>query len=390
MAIGRSAGRSTPAGTDIYWSRWVQIWQIYPPVLTSSGQDEFKFGRSTPRSAGRSIPLVLTFSGQDEFKFGRSIPLILTSSGQGWQLADLLADLPPLVLTSTGQDEFKFGRSTPRSASRSTPQYWHLVVKMSSNLADLPLDLPADLPPWYWHQSGQDEFKFGRSTPRSAGRSIPLVLTFSGQDEFKFGRSTPLILTSSGQGWQLADLLADLPSLVLTSTGQDEFKFGRSTPRSASRSTPQYWHLVVKMSSNLADLPPWYWHQVVKMSSNLADPPLDLLADLFPWYWHLLVKMTSNLADLPLDLPADLPPWYWHQVVKMSSNLADLPIDLPAALPLNTDIKWSRMAIGRSAARSTPQYWHQVVKMSSTLANLPLPVLIPSGQEWQFHIATDI
>ena len=35
---------------------------------------------------------------------------------------DLLADLPPLVLTSHGQDEFKFGRSTPRSASRYTPQ----------------------------------------------------------------------------------------------------------------------------------------------------------------------------------------------------------------------------------------------------------------------------
>ena len=35
-----------------------------PSVLTSSGQDEFKFGRS--------IPLLLTYSGQDEFKFGTS------------------------------------------------------------------------------------------------------------------------------------------------------------------------------------------------------------------------------------------------------------------------------------------------------------------------------
>ena len=33
---------------------------------------------------------------------------------------DLLADLPP-ELTSSGEDEFKFGRSTLRSASRSTP-----------------------------------------------------------------------------------------------------------------------------------------------------------------------------------------------------------------------------------------------------------------------------
>ena len=58
-------------------------------------------------------------------------------------LADLPLDLPPdlpsLVLTSSGQDEFKFGRSTPPS--------WHLVVKMSSNLADLPLDQLADLQP---------------------------------------------------------------------------------------------------------------------------------------------------------------------------------------------------------------------------------------------------
>ena len=53
----------------------------------------------------------------------------------------------PPVLTSTGQDEFKFGRSTSRSASRSIPPYSYLVVKISSNLADLPLDLPADLPP---------------------------------------------------------------------------------------------------------------------------------------------------------------------------------------------------------------------------------------------------
>ena len=49
---------------------------------------------------------------------------------------------------------------------------------MSSNLADLPLDLPPVLT-----SSGQDEFKFGQSTSA--------VLTSSGQDEFKFGRSTP-------------------------------------------------------------------------------------------------------------------------------------------------------------------------------------------------------
>ena len=55
---------------------------VPPSVLTSSGQDEFKFGRS--------IPLLLTYSGQDEFKFGTST-------------SRLAADLPSLVLTSSGQ-----------------------------------------------------------------------------------------------------------------------------------------------------------------------------------------------------------------------------------------------------------------------------------------------
>ena len=107
--------------------------------------------------------------------------------------------------------------------------------------------------------------------------------------------------------------------------GQDEFKFGQDL--SVDLLPIWYWHLVVKMSSNLADLPSWSWHLVARMSSNLADLPLDLLADLHhppvltssgqddckfgrstPQYWYLVVKMSSNLADLPLDLPADLPP----------------------------------------------------------------------------------
>ena len=65
------------------------------------------------------------------------------------------------------------------------------MVKMSSNLADL----PADLAPLVVTSHGQDEFKFGRSTPRSADRSTPTVVTSHGQDEFKFGRSTPQTTT---------------------------------------------------------------------------------------------------------------------------------------------------------------------------------------------------
>ena len=122
--------------------------------------------------------------------------------------------------------------------------------------------------PRWWPHLNIRKLKFGRSTPRSASRSTLPELTSSGQDEVKFGRSTPRCASRS-------------TPIVVTSSGQVEFKFGRSTPRSAGRSTPCYWHLVVKMSSNLADL------------------PLDLLADLPPWNWHLVVRMISNLADLP-------------------------------------------------------------------------------------------
>ena len=117
---------------------------------------------------------------------------------------------------------------------------------MSSNLADLPLDLLADLPPLLT-SSGQEEFKFGRSTLRSAGRSTLPVLTSSGQDEFKFGtyasRSTPWY-------WHLVVKI--------------EFKFGRSTP--------QYWHLVVKMSSNFADLPPPDHRSLDIILRNMQSP----------------------------------------------------------------------------------------------------------------------
>ena len=58
-----------------------------PPILTSSGEDELKFGRSTPTT---------DICGEDELKFGRS-------------------NLP--ILNSSGEYEINFGRS----ASRSTP-----------------------------------------------------------------------------------------------------------------------------------------------------------------------------------------------------------------------------------------------------------------------------
>ena len=40
----------------------------------------------------------------------------------------------------------------------------------------------------------------------------------------------------------------------------------------------------------------------------LTDQLADLPADLPSQYWHLMVTMSSNLADLSLDLPAHLSP----------------------------------------------------------------------------------
>ena len=66
------------------------------------------------RSTGRSTPQVHICSGQ-EWQFNNSIvsyrhinwqiyPPELISSGQGWQLADQLADLPPQVHICSGQE----------------------------------------------------------------------------------------------------------------------------------------------------------------------------------------------------------------------------------------------------------------------------------------------
>ena len=87
------------------WSRWVQIWQIYPPVLTSCGQDEFKFGRSTLLSNRelQMYPLPSKFTG------------VLNTMTKWSRWVQIWLIYPP-VLTSCGQDEFKFGRSYPYSS----------------------------------------------------------------------------------------------------------------------------------------------------------------------------------------------------------------------------------------------------------------------------------
>ena len=157
---------------------------------------------------------------------------------------DLLTEQSLPVLTSCGQHDFKFHRCNPKFGFRSTPWYLDLVVKMSSDLEDLPLDLLEDAPFQDWH----------------------LVVKMS----FKFGRST---------------------TLVLTSDSQDEFKYGRSTAGSAGRSTPQ------ALTSHGQE-----WVQIWQIYPQICWQINT------PHYWYLMVKMSSNLAGLPLDQLADLPP----------------------------------------------------------------------------------
>ena len=112
------------------------------------------------------------------------------------------------------------------------PQYWYLVVK-NGNLTFLLLkfiwaDEVADLPP---HQSTihpltTATLNMADLPPSTVHRSHEYCYTKLGRYT---GRSTPPILASSGQEWQF-----------YISTVRDHIG------RSSGRSTPQYWHLVVK------------------------------------------------------------------------------------------------------------------------------------------------
>ena len=141
-------------------------------------------------------------------------------------LADEVADLPPSILASSGQESQFYistvrahiGRWSGRSTGRSTPQYWHLVVK-NGNFTFLLLELiladeVADLPP---------------------------------------------ILASNGQEWQfhISTVRAHI---------------GRWSGWSTGRSTFQYWHLMVK-NGNFTFL---------LLELILADKVADVLADLWP------------------------------------------------------------------------------------------------------------
>ena len=118
----RSAGRSTPPSTDISWSRMA-------------------IGRSTPQSAGRSTP-----------------SLVLTSNGQAWQfhIATVTAYLgrstgrstPPIKHRCLEYHYTKLGRSTPLSIEHRCLEYHYTK-----------LDRPTGRCPEYHYT------KHGRSTP---------------------------------------------------------------------------------------------------------------------------------------------------------------------------------------------------------------------------------
>ena len=107
-----------------------QIWQIYPPELTSSGH-----GWQLADQLADLPPQVHICSGQ-EWQFNNSIvsyrqinwqiyPPEPTPSGQGWQLADQLADLPlpryTYAVAKNGNLTFLLSH-IDRSTGRSTPQ----------------------------------------------------------------------------------------------------------------------------------------------------------------------------------------------------------------------------------------------------------------------------
>ena len=83
---------------------------------------------------------------------------------------------------------------------------------------------------------------------------------------------------------------------------------------------------------------------------------------------------------------------YWNLVVKNGNfTLLLTSSGQEWQFHIATDIQWSRMAISHC-------YWHPMVKngnftllLRSSVKNGNFTVLLrSSGQEWQFHIATDI
>ena len=139
----------------------VRIGNLYgwkaPPVEASSGKEwqlkisivKAHIGRSSGRSDWQIYPPKLGRSPQ------LSIDPVNTATPN---LADLLADKPPMVNASSGQEcQFQISivkSHIGRSTGRSTPHQLSIdaLQTVTSNLADL----PADLPPLVGTSSGKE------------------------------------------------------------------------------------------------------------------------------------------------------------------------------------------------------------------------------------------
>ena len=150
-----------------------------------------------------------------------------------------------------------------------------------------------------------------------------------------------LLLTSSGQEWQF--------HIATDTSGQEWHQFPTATDI--------YW-------SRMA-ISHCYWHLVVN-SGNFT---------------LLLMSSGSRMAISHYYLTSSSQDWQFHTA---------------------TDIYWTRMAISRYLVVKEWQfhiaYWHLVVKngnftllLTSIVKNGNFTLLLtPTGQEWQFNIATDI
>ena len=148
-------------------------------------------------------------------------------------------------------------------------------------------------------------------------------------------------------------------TLLLTSSGQ-EWQFHIATNIQWSRMAISHWHPVVKNGSFTLLLTSsgqeWQFHIATDIQwSSMA---------ISYCYWILVVRN----GNFTLLLTSSSQVWQFH---------------------IATNIQWSRMAISHwhlvVKNVNFTFYWHLVVKNG----NFTL-LLTSSGQEWQFHIATDI
>ena len=158
-------------------------------------------------------------------------------------------------------------------------------------------------------------------------------------------------------------------TLLLTSSGQ-EWQFHTFKNGYIAMSSGPEWqcHIATDVQWSRMAISHCYWHLVVK-NGNFT---LLLITSSGPGmaishcYWHLVVRMAISHC-------------YWHLVVKNGKfTLLLTSSGQEWQFHTATDIYWSRMAISHC-------YWCPVVKNG----NFTL-LLTSTSPEWQFHIATDI